>query len=209
MSSKRARLHVVTGKGGTGKDNGGGRAGPLALATGRPAHPAGGDRRPTGHRPVVRHQPAALLGSSASPSPRAAAEVGARLAVDAEGRAAGLPGDVSTTWASLGGRCAGWGGDRVSPPPWPLACATCCSPARSKEVRDGVPVRMAGHVYDAGRAGRAADRAGGHLPGRHQGPWRICPSPARSTGRARGVVRLLHSADTVGAPGHHAGGPAR
>ena len=57
-----ARLHVVTGKGGTGKTT---VAAALALGAGRgrPAHPAGGGRGPAGHRPALRHRAAALPGA--------------------------------------------------------------------------------------------------------------------------------------------------
>ncbi len=77
-----ARLHVVTGKGGTGKTTRRRRA-RAGAGRRRPAHPARRGRGPAGHRAAVRHRAAALRGAHDRRRRAGGGEVRA-LAVDAE-----------------------------------------------------------------------------------------------------------------------------
>ena len=78
----RSRLHVVTGKGGTGKTTVA-AALALALALTRQARAAVRGRGPPGHRPALRRTAAALRGAPHRPGPDDGGDVYA-LAIDAE-----------------------------------------------------------------------------------------------------------------------------
>ena len=138
-----ARLHVVTGKGGTGKTTRRGRARAGARRR-RPAHPAGRGRGPAGHRPALRHRAAALRGTRIADAPPAAAR--SARSPSTPRRRCSSTSRCSTSWARPAGRCAR-SARSTSPPRSPRACATCCSPARSRRRRPAP--RDGRRVYDA------------------------------------------------------------
>ena len=187
----RARLHVVTGKGGTGKTT---VAAALALAL------ATGGRRVLLIEVEGRQGIAQLFDTrSRCPTPRSAsrprpAAVRCARCTWTPRRRCSSTSRCSTTWASPAGRCAGWARSS-SPPRSRPACATCCSPARSRSA-SAAPATNGRHVYDAvvldapptGRIVKFLDVTKAMADLAKVGPIK---------GQSDGVVRLLHSGDTA------------
>ena len=185
------RLHVVTGKGGTGKTT---VAAALALAlAGRgPAGAARRGRGPAGHRPALRRRRRCRTRSARSPSRRGGGEVYA-LAVDAE--AALL--EYLEMFYKLGRAGAALRADRrhrLRHHDRARACATCCSPARSTRRYAGARRPSGRRVVRRGRARRPADRPDRPLPQRQRRGRRAGQGRARSAARPTSIMRLLHVA---------------
>ena len=178
-----ARLHVVTGKGGTGKTTVA-AALALALAAERPAHPAGRGRGPAGHRPAVRPASRCRTRSGGSPPRRAAARSGRWPSTPR--RRCSSTSTCSTSWAWPAGRCA-----RSAP----IDFATTIAPGLrdvllTGKVKEAV-TRTAGRPPGLRRGGarRAADRPDRPLPQRHRrdrpaGQGRPDQDPERGRRRA-------------------------
>ena len=128
-----ARLHVVTGKGGTGKTS---VAAALALAL------AAGGRRTLLVEVEGRQGIAQLFGTEPLPyeerRPRRRRRAAARCARSrwTPRRRCWSTWTCSTSWARRAGRCAS-SARSTSPPPSRPACGTCCSPARSRRPPPG------------------------------------------------------------------------
>ena len=97
----------------------------------RPADAGDRGGGPAGHRAGVRHPAPALRGAEDRRGARRRG--GARAGRRSPRRRCWSTWRCSTGSASPGGRCAGWG-PSSSPPRWPRACATSCSPARPRSA---------------------------------------------------------------------------
>ena len=188
----RARLHVVTGKGGTGKTTVA-AALAIALATG------GTDRvlliEVEGRQGIAQlfDQRAAALRRGAD-RVRARRRRGVRARGGRRSGAAGVPGDVLQPGFRRP-HAAPHGRRSSSPPRSRRACGTCCSPARSRSA-SAAPTTAAGTCYDAvvldapptGRIVKFLDVTKAMVDLAKVGPIK---------GQSEGVARLLHSGDTA------------
>ena len=165
----------------------GGRGAGAGAGHRRPPHAAGRGGGPPGHRAAVRHRRPCPTRSGGSPSRPAAARCGRWPST--RGGAAGVPRDVLPARRGRAGRCAGWG-PSSSPPRWPPACATCCSPARPRSASTARTAPGRPRLRRR-RPRRPADRPGRQLPRRHAGdgrPRAQRPDPQPERGRGEGAA---------------------
>ena len=198
------RLHVVTGKGGTGKTTVA-AALALALATGGRRDPARRGRGPAGHRPALRRPAAALRGAAGRR--RARRRRGVRARGRARAGAAGVPRDVLPAGPRRPGARSGSAPStsrRRSRP----ASATSCSPARSTRRSGARPRRPASDEAKAS-SGRCTTRSSS-TPRRPAGSPASSTSTRRSSGLAKvgpirnqagAIMTLLRSPQTRRPPG--------
>ena len=196
-----AKLHVVTGKGGTGKST---VAAALALAlASAPARTSSSARsraaRASPGCSTSTRSPTRSAGSPpASPIPGWPTVAGQRLraAHRRRVRAAGVPRDVLPPRPR-----------RQAPGPLRRhrvrdhrsrrACATCCSPARSTRPPAATASRASATAVRRDRARRPADRAGSASSSTSTASWPDWPRWARSRRQADNIMTLFRSPRTA------------
>ena len=201
----QCRLHVVTGKGGTGKTTVA-AALALALAEGGAAGAAGRGRGAAGHRPALRHRRRCRTRSAASRSRRAAARCSRWPSTPS--RRCSSTSTCSTTSAGPARALKRFGA---------IDFATTLAPGlrdvlltgKVKEVRRTArrPARRRLRLRRRG-AGRAADRPDHPVPRRHHRGRRAWPRSGRSTTRREASCGCCTVAADRRPPGHAARGDA-